>query len=248
MPDKVIKDIRLYESDWENVAGQSLPSDLGRIYQVDKKNLAGLTQRFARKLHELGFSVPVYDHVYVNMTTFLPPGKAIVSTRRSEKWLVYVDVGVSPEELLNLSREAEYEKVTRIIVKALKALCERDNLDYDLVKKVETLVLRDKEKLEVIYQTKETSKYLITLSFQIFPPPNKSPVFIECFDKVENKKGKVKLIDLTFFDDIYPLISSVNIKKGFVEMKPRASFKAGLDANRYKVPLSISLDSVLKGN
>jgi len=247
MTEKLIKDIRLCESDQENVEGKSLPGGPGKIYKVNSKVIVALAQRYARKLNELGFNTPVYDHVYVNMTPILSPGKAVVSSRQVEKWLVYVDIGVSPEELRGQTLDIEYERITKIITKAFKALCERDNLDFDLVKKAESFVLKEREQLEIAYLSKDASKYSVTLTYQISSQNGKSPVFIEYLDKMTNKKGKVKLIDLVFYDDIYSLISSIAIKDCSVVMKPRSSSKANLHTNSYKVPVTISVDAILKG-
>ena len=70
MSDRILKDIRYYESDKPNVEGKSMPGNIGRIFQPTKDtNYIG--QRIARKLNELKYSFGEYDHLYINLTTVL---------------------------------------------------------------------------------------------------------------------------------------------------------------------------------
>jgi hypothetical protein len=79
--EKLLLDIRYHESDRENVAGTSLPSELGRIFHFPG-SIHPMGARIARKLREFGFVAGEFDHLYVNFTTVLPAGQY---ARRGEK-------------------------------------------------------------------------------------------------------------------------------------------------------------------
>ena len=70
MGDRILKDIRYYESDKPNIDGQSLPGYLGKLF-TPKKDTNHIGQRIARKLNELKYSFDAYDHIYINLTTIL---------------------------------------------------------------------------------------------------------------------------------------------------------------------------------
>ncbi len=56
MADRILKDIRFYESEIQNIEGQSMPHELGKLF-VPTNDTNAIGQRIARKLNELKYSV-----------------------------------------------------------------------------------------------------------------------------------------------------------------------------------------------
>jgi len=74
MADKIIKEIRYSESEIENIEGNSLPGNFGKIFKPTTDAVA-IGQRIARKLNELKFVSGEFDHININFTTTMPEGE-----------------------------------------------------------------------------------------------------------------------------------------------------------------------------
>src|SRR5436190_1203761 len=55
MADRILRDIRFYESEKPNIEGQSMPNELGKLF-IPTKDTNYIGQRIARKLNELKFT------------------------------------------------------------------------------------------------------------------------------------------------------------------------------------------------
>lgn len=66
---KIISDIRVYKSVVDNIDGNSMPASLGN------KPLNITVHRIVMKLRENGFSLGAFDHLYINLTTCIEPGR-----------------------------------------------------------------------------------------------------------------------------------------------------------------------------
>jgi hypothetical protein len=64
---KAVTGYSLLESADENVAGTSLPSELGQIFRFPP-SIHSMGARIARTLREFGFVAGVFDHLYLNFT------------------------------------------------------------------------------------------------------------------------------------------------------------------------------------
>ncbi|KGQ70020.1 hypothetical protein LVJ83_06100 [Uruburuella testudinis] len=83
MANRILKDIRYYESTHQNIEGQSLPNNLGKLF-VPTGDTPYIGQRIARKLNELKYSYGEFDHIYINFTTFIQAHEIIVSDRDTD--------------------------------------------------------------------------------------------------------------------------------------------------------------------
>jgi len=82
--ERLLLDIRYYESAVDNVAGTSLPSELGQIFHLPL-SIHPMGARIARKLREFGFTASKFDHLHLNFTTVLPAGQCRYSPREIEE-------------------------------------------------------------------------------------------------------------------------------------------------------------------
>jgi len=117
--ERLLLDIRYYESAVDNVAGTSLPSELGQIFHLPL-SIHPMGARIARKLREFGFTAGMFDHLYLNFTTVLPAGQCRYSPREIEERIKYVDFGLSAD-VTNVLSEIEKESlVPAATVKVLR--------------------------------------------------------------------------------------------------------------------------------
>ncbi len=83
--DKIIKDIRFYESNWPNISGNSLPVNPGKIYNLSGVDLISRGQRIAGKLNGLKFVSGSFEYIYINLTTLLKDKQIEISGRAIDK-------------------------------------------------------------------------------------------------------------------------------------------------------------------
>jgi hypothetical protein len=116
--ERVLLDIRYYESAVNNVVGASLPSELGQIFHLPL-SIHPMGARIARKLREFGFAAGVFDHLYLNFTTVLPAGQCCYSPPEIEERIKYVDFGLSANDTNVLS---EIDKESLVLAATFKVL------------------------------------------------------------------------------------------------------------------------------
>lgn len=205
MKNKTIIDIRYYETE---------------KFQFDR-SLNAIGERYARKLRELDFKTGSYDHIYINVMDTLQDGHVEVSTQ--EDWYIYVNIGVSLNKFISLNSNEKHLFVIEMTTDVLRVLCERDGLDFEVVKKVKDMMQLDKTELEITHKVKETAKYKVVISYQIRPLNKASISFIEYTDKITGVSKKKVLTTLKMYEDIFYLVSSINVTKDVVALKPRVS-------------------------
>ncbi len=108
MPDRILKDIRYFESDKPNISGQSTPSYFGKIF-IPTKDTIFIGERIARKLNEFKFSFGEYDHIYLNFTTILKENQFQLSERNIDKTIKYIDYGLDQIKF-NALNDSEKDK------------------------------------------------------------------------------------------------------------------------------------------
>ena len=88
---KVIKDIRVYRSQIENIDGNPMPNSFGN------KMLNIILHRIAMKLRENEFTMGDFDHLYINLTTYEVESRIALSKRKIDRyhpWYRYYDVKI----------------------------------------------------------------------------------------------------------------------------------------------------------
>ncbi len=112
----VIKDIRIYRSDRENIDGNSLPA------AFTNKNLDCTIRRIVMKLREGGFSLGDFDHLYVNLTICPVENKISPAGRsfdRYHPWLRWYDAEIDRELFDGLLTPRAVMPVTDILKQIL---------------------------------------------------------------------------------------------------------------------------------
>lgn len=244
MADKIVKEIRYSESEMENIEGNSLPGNFGKIYKTGL-DIVAIGQRIARKLNELKFVSGEFDHIDINFTTLLQHEEFRMSKRDVEKWLKYVDYGLSPSIFNTKTDTEKCDFIREATFKVLKCIYSSEAEKIETIAKVENLVHRFDTEMRIHYKTKETSSYKIDISYQIKPNGGSSKAIVEYLDKKQNSKGQA-FFDLRFYDDIYPLVDTISVKESVIVLNPKKSFRAELYNERYKTPLQFPINQLDK--
>lgn len=244
--DKLILDIRFYESEKPNVDGDSLPGDPGRIFRLPG-SIHAVGARIARKLRELEFRTGTFDHVYVNLTTAIPEGRIAFSPRtphRETARLRYVDYGANPKAVNRLGEQGKERFAATAAFDVLRFIAGKKSGELAKIEQVGHLIAEYGSELPILHRSKETKTCLVRVSYTIAPHPMASTGWVEYIDKNSGKAFRGSFVKLQFYEDIFFLVSSIAITKGRIVFKPRSSFKASLYNKRYQVPLSIELDNL----
>ena len=242
MADRILKDIRIYESDIENISGNSHPSDLGKIIK-STMNANFIASRIARKLNELKYSFGEPDHIYINLTTCLDENTIKVSNRKTEKWMKYIDFGILPDYFNSLKDEKKDDFIEKTILTIFKSISTKDNLE--LVNQVSEQLSKFGREMKILYKTKETKSYCVNIYYQIAPINKLSNIYLEYTDKKKDIKI-VKKFDLKLYGDIYSLVDNISVKENKIVLKPKKSFSAEITIKDYKTPIEFEINELKK--
>lgn len=241
--EKLILDIRYCESDFDNISGNSLPGRPGQIFNFPESS-SYIGARIARKLRENSFVTGSFDHVYINFTTVLPAGEFRISPRETQARLKYVDYGASPAEFDNLSEAQKESFVVSTTFSVLRLLASPEPTQLAIIDNVEKLVELHESELEITHKTKDTKSYKVTITYKICPNGDQSVGIVEYVDKQTGNTSRAQFVKLMHYEDIFALVSGISVSSGVICLKPRASFKASLYVEKYKVPIEIPIAEI----
>ena len=242
MADRIIKDIRYYESNTANIEGSSMPHDLGQLFQpTTDTNYIG--QRIARKLNEFKFSYGEFDHIYINLTTALAENTLVISNRNLDKRIKYIDYGLLPTGYNTLSDTDKNLLLKSITFRILKDISIADKSNLKKVEDVEILISNLDTEISIHYKTKETNNYKLDISYQIKPASSSTRAIIKYLNKKDNSKRK-GFIPLQYYDDIYSLVDTITFKDDNLILNPKKSFTADVHNARYKTPIILKLSDL----
>jgi len=234
--EKLILDIRYFESDIKNISGNPLPSYIGKIFSLHNE-IDSFSSRVARKLREYGFVTGDFDHIYINLTTVIPEGEINISSRRVEKWLKYFDVGFDKNRINALSEVEKISEIEKVTFDVLNLICKDEQ--RNIIERVKAEIASRKSEIEILHKYKETKSYEIKLTYQIKPNCNENSLAKIYYTNKKTGETFQECIELQFYEDIFFLASSVSYSKGCILLKPRTSYRAELHNKRYNVPISI---------
>ncbi|WP_336637857.1 hypothetical protein [Lysinibacillus fusiformis] len=197
--------------------------------------------RYARKLREFDFKTGDYDHIYINFVDSLQEGHVEITPNLNEDWFIYINIGVSVNKFNRFNPDEKFIFKIELTTEVLRALCERDGLNFEIVKKVKKMMLKYKTELEIVHKEKETAKYKVVISYQIRPLNKASISFVEYTDKITGVSMKKVLTKLKKYRDIYFLVSSISVTKDVVTLKPRISSTAEVHLRSYRTPIQIPI-------
>lgn len=151
----VIKDIRVYRSQTQNIAGNSLP------HEFANKRLNIILRRIAMKLRENNFSMGDFNHLYVNLTTCKIDDKIAPAPRGKDSnfpWFRYYDVEVSQDFFDTLESPCCIRSVIEIVEQVLiKFFCTAQS-DSDLIRSFVSEAAEQGENMLMKFKEKRTSK------------------------------------------------------------------------------------------
>ncbi len=244
--DKLILDIRYFESDTPNVDGFH-PADLGKLLTLPRKSSALTGARIARKLRELGFTTGVFDHVYINFSTAAASGEVSFANRSEDRyhaWYRYVDVGVKKMQINRFSTKRKQAWLEAVTLQVMTFLAGKSKEQLAIVDEVCKQLTIHGDALPIVHKIKETKTYSVIVSYQIAPEMKQSTAWVEYVDRKTGQRRLGCFAKLEFYEDIFFLVSSVVVARGTIVFKPRSSFKADLYNKRYKVPITIDIDDL----
>ncbi len=237
MTQRILKDIRLYESKTENIAGQPLPAELGGIIKPSEQTFF-IAKRIARKLNELNYSYGEIDHIYINLSTFLKVEEIKISNRDIDKRIKYIDFGIAESHFNALREEDKDTFIESLILTVMRYISDKNNLEF--ITQTALALVTHGRKMKIHFKTKETKTYQIAIYYQIAPENNQSKAIIEYHDKKSNAK-QTKQFALKDYEDIYSLVDTITIKDQKLILKPKKSYMAQLVTQNYETPVEFEL-------
>lgn len=244
MAERIIKDIRFYESDNQNVTGKSMPQDLGTLF-IPTKDTNHIGQRIARKLNELKFNYGEFDHIYINLSAFLEENEIVISNRDIDSRIKYIDFGINIKKFNSLLDIEKDDCIKSLTFKVLKEIS--SGLNLEIVHKTEKLISEFDTEIKIHFKTKETSAYRIDIYYQIESLINGTKAILEYKDKTNNLCFSVHC-KLQFYEDICSLIDTISLTSGEIVLKPKKSYRADISNERYRTPITFKLSDLKKSH
>jgi len=244
MTDRILKDIRFYECEKQNIEGQSMPQELGKLF-IPTKDTNYIGQRIARKLNELKFTYGEFDHIYINFTTYIKENEVVVSNRNIDRRIKYLDFGINPENLNSFSDIKKNSFIKSSTFRALRQISIGTNLE--LLNQTEKLISEFDTEIKINFKSKETNSFKIDIYYQIEAVNGGTKAIIEYKDKKTNLCSSFNY-KLQFYEDIYSLVDSISLTGDTITFKPKKSFTADIHNERYKTPITFKLTDFEKFN
>lgn len=210
-PLKIIKDIRIYKSDIENIEGNSLP-----ISFADKA-LNAITRRIVMKLRENNFSLGEFDHLYINFTTCPVDGEIALSKRSVDRyypWYRYYDVNISGEMFSMLGSAEIRDEVVELIRNVLIQNFATDSFDEKQICSCFSQVLEQGENMLMKFKEKATSKRKAILYLRYLDNCRYLPLLrvLDMEDKILFETDLPEMSDLNCLGDIQLSSKKVTVK------------------------------------
>ena len=210
---QVIKDIRLYKSDIENINGNSLPMN----FMTKENNI--VIERIVCKLREYGLVLGDFHHLYINFTTCLSPDTFQFSERsmsREFNWLRYVDYGVTADDFEKLGLFcAEY--FTEKIEKILCGMFAKNNTEKENIRSSIRAALDEKEQMCAKYKEKKSAKHTAVIYLRI----TDSGLFFPLLVITENDSGKEILREDLPFCHGFEQYGTIQLSSKRIKINPR---------------------------
>lgn len=222
---KLIKDIRLFESDVPNIDGNPMPYDIGKLYHYDHMQCLDVMQRLLFLLRHREFGFEGFDHLYLNFTPCIPHGTVQDAGRHTIRefcWHHYVDIGCDCD-LFNSWSLAEQ---TAFILDSARnaAIIKSPEELRQILSDTFDEVLQKGEHLLLPYKKKESPDFTV----EIFVRINAEPDFLPLI-RVTGKDGTVKAeLKLRSYgrDEFISQIGTITIGKTYVKIAPRKNWYA----------------------
>lgn len=210
---KIIKDIRLYKSELENIDGNSLPQDFA------PKTLNNTIHRVVMKLREQEFMLGDFDHLYLNFTPCVEKGTFQAANRTVDKyypWYRYYDVGVDEETLGKLSTPEYNCTVLKLTKQTLLNCFAKNAVDEQKITTAFDEAISKGESMLVKYKTKQGSKNTAIIYLRYLESTEYSPLL--CV--YDTNETEILRKDLPLTADLSS-IGEIQLSGKRVTVKPR---------------------------
>lgn len=230
---KLIGDISIY-SEW---------STLEHIYDFPEDYLIIGTQ-FVEKFRELNFKVQGNKFFLIHFNRTQPIDE--IRYERENKFdedsygRQQVNVGVNPRSFNSFTEKQKSVFIIKLIAKILKGYYQKYAVDLSIIDKVEALILKHGEDLEIKYKSVDTKKYRLNFSYQL-RKHNDAKAIIEYVNKLDSTNNKRILVPLAEYEDIDHVIKNTRVIDGEVSIKDNPN-KTSFIGNKIKNKLFFFTD------
>ena len=242
--ERIIKSIRYYASNFPNENGKSLPGEEFFITLIGlKNNYDKYGTIIARKLNELKFISGEFDHIYINYSTIIEENKINISTRKPEKWIQYIDYGVTESRIKTMDEKLKSAFIIETTFLALMELYKMDNEKISVLENIKDQLNKYGDLLKIKYKTKETKKWKIDVYYQINPNGINGTKCIVEYKDYSNKCFSEEFI-FNDYEYIYEVMDNILVKDNSIIITPKKSHRASLyikDIKKYKIPIKIKI-------
>lgn len=222
------------------------PGNLQSLYAFPK-SVHAIGARIARKLRELGYTIPGYDHVYIVFT----PVQAARTVRPSrvvlESWQRHFSVGADPAQVGALDGAEREGFVVDATLRVLRRIAGADACKRAMLRQVGREIARDGENLEIFHREFSSKALQARVSYRIHASGMRGSGWIEIEERATGRRARQAFVDLDAYDDLYALVDRVTVTKGVVTMTPRKSASAGMVVRRYQTPMRVNIEALLTG-
>ena len=242
---RAIKDIRLYEGRGIGLAGpgESNPTGLGDKYTViNSKKLNLHLMLFTRKLHELGFTLDGFDHIYLNFNTGIEPNTFQLSEYTIAKWMRYIDCGLGKDEAPVNDEANNIAYWMNLIFDTLRWCINGDSANAMLLKRAIDEYGIKGTNMVIVHKKKETKSYMASVCFQVNESDYKSTLILRYEDKALRWKAEKLIQDLIYVTDVHDLTGKIIVKGKAVEIHPLQSSRTEVLAKRYNIPIIVPIE------
>ena len=151
---KVIKDIRLYKSAEKNEYGKPIATSF-----ADKK-LNAVIHRIVMKLHENGFSLGDFDHLYINFVTFDITENIYLSEEidRYHPWYRNCFINIEKELYDSIGKLDTYDFIINAIVDVLTTYFVTEEFDSKCIKYCISHAVKQGENMLMRFKEKKSTK------------------------------------------------------------------------------------------
>lgn len=208
---KVIKDIRIYKSDVENIDGNSLP------ISFEDKELIAIIRRIVMKLRENNFSLGEFDHLYINFTTCTVNGEIALSKRSVDRyysWYRYYDVNISDNMFSELGNPELRNEVVNLIKKVLIQNFATGSFDEKQICSCFTQALEQGENMLMKFKEKVTEKRKVIIYLRFLNKCQYLPLLrvLDMKDKILFETDLPETPDLNYLGNIQVSNKKVTVK------------------------------------
>ncbi len=215
---KIIKDIRIYKSDVENIDGNSLP------ISFENKALNVKIRRIVMKLRENNFTLGEFDHLYINFTTCIVDGEIALSKRSVDRyypWYRYYDVNISDDMFSKLGNPEIEDEVVKQIRTVLIQNFATDNFDEKNICSCFTQALEQGENMLMKFKEKVSAKRKVIIYLRFLDNGRYLPL-LRIFDMEDRILFETDLPETLDFD----YLGEIQVSNKKVVVKPRKNVYA----------------------